>query len=67
MGKNNKPNNGVRVGGDVNDAVIVSGSGNTIHIKRGEDFSKHQPEPPKNKIDTWQTIGIIFIWVAPIS
>lgn len=67
MGKNNKPNNGVEVGGDVNDAVIVSGSGNTIHIKRGEDFSKHKPEPPKNKIDAWQTIGIIFILILVIG
>lgn len=65
MGKNNKPNNGIGVGGDANDAVIVSGSGNTITInKRDEGSPKHKPEPPKHKIDTLQSIAIVVIFVV---
>lgn len=67
MGRKNKPNNGIEVGGDANNAVIVSGSGNTIHIKRGGNSSQRKPEPPKNKIDTWQTIGIIFVLILLIG
>ncbi|MBL8097864.1 MAG: hypothetical protein JNK81_01705 [Anaerolineales bacterium] len=67
MGKNNKPNNGIGVGGDANDAVIVSGSGNKITIERGEGSPKNKPEPPKDKIDTLQWVFIIILFVFIIA
>jgi hypothetical protein len=63
MGKN-KDANKVDVDGDVNDSVVIMGSGNTVNFGDKKGSPKNKPEPPKHKVDTIQTIAILVIVVV---
>lgn len=60
MGKNKDANNKVDIGGNVTNSNIY------INSDRGNQGSS-QNKPPKHKIDTWQTIGIIFILILVVG
>ncbi|KXK11391.1 MAG: hypothetical protein UZ14_CFX002002884 [Chloroflexi bacterium OLB14] len=55
MGKSKNPNNKVDVEGDVSGSVVITGSGNTVNIKK--------PNSPKHG-DSWQWFIIILLIIV---
>jgi len=66
MGKSKLPDDELNVDGDVSESVLIKGSGNVVNIGERKSSPKSKPEPPKHKIDTFQTIAIIVIVVVLI-